>query len=327
MPRHLLRRFTNADGRLTVAHLREEPLVLRNQHPRRVGAYPGLNTWEAEDGAHDERLELGPLNRLDTVGAEAIRRVAEFATEARADEHLRLITWPWEERVGLYLTIAGLMVRSPAFRRELDEQALPTLLDEMRARLAAEEAAGTADGEIVAMLRATLDRPGAVALDPGRNRHQTVLIPLIQTVALALGLRLLPAVRRLPAPALHTGSEPVVVYPTRRLDEGRSCARLLTEAEQPVRMWEQHHDMLAAVDALVSGIAGLAFAIDPRTLVVLFDADTENGCGLMFMTSQMSAGGVAGMVNLGVTAHSEWIAGSDDCELLRVTTQAIERAN
>ena len=327
VPKHLLRRFANDDGRLTVVQLRPEPEVLRRQHPRRIGALPHLNTWTNEDGTRHERLETEPLNRIDTAGADAIRRTAEYAIKCGADARLRIVDWPAEDRVGLYLTIAGLMVRSPDLREQLDEHALPTLLAEMRQRLDAAEKDRTENRDAIALLRGVLDTPGAVTLDPSRNRHQAALVPLIKTVGIALGENYLAAVRRLPAPALHTGSEPVVLFPTHRIDQGTSCARLLTERDDPVRMWDEHHDMLASVEAIVAGLAGLAVAIDPRTVVLLFNPETEEGCGLMFMASELTPSTLGGLVNLAVTANSRWIAGRDDCDFLQMTVRAIERAN
>lgn len=206
---------------------------------------------------------------------------------ARADEHLRLVDVSSKDFVGLYLTIAGLIVRSPGLRQQLDANALPTLLDEMRARLEVTEASGKADPEVVAALRRTLQRSGAVALDPNPNRHHAALVPLIRTIATTLRLNHLAAVRQLDEPGLHTGSDPVVLYPTHRFDEGMPCARLLIEGAASVRMWHERHNLLSAVERIVSGIAGLAFALDPRTLVLLFDPESEKGSNLMFAASQI----------------------------------------
>jgi hypothetical protein len=291
-----------------------------------VGGHPALNTWRNDDGASHDRLETGPLNRIDTAGAEALRRVADFAIASGADEHMRVLDWPAEERVSLYVAIAGMMVRSEKLRGQLDDHALPSLLEEMRGRLAAAERGRTADREVIGALRATLDRPGAVALDLARNRHQAALVPLIKTVATTLRDHLA-AVRQLPEPALHTGSEPVVVFPTHRLDEGRSCAELLTETQRLVRIWDEPKGMLDAVERSFAQIAGLVLAIDPRTVLILFNPDTEEGCMLLFAASHISPAGLAGIVNMHVTANSDWIAGRDDCEFLQMSIQAIQRIN
>lgn len=124
-PKYLLKRFANPDDRLIVVKLRPEPEVLCRQHPRRVGTHPELNTWRHEDGSSHDRLETDPLNRIDNAGADASRRVAQVAVDARTDEHLHVLDWPPDERVGLYLAIAGIMVRSEKLRAQLDDDALP----------------------------------------------------------------------------------------------------------------------------------------------------------------------------------------------------------
>jgi hypothetical protein len=147
------------------------------------------------------------------------------------------------------------MVRSEKLRAQLDDDALPTLLVEMRTRLAANVRESASDPEVIDVVRATLDRPGAVALDLARNRHQAALIPLIKIVATTLGPSFLAAVRRLPEATLHTGSEPVVVYPTHPFDEGRSCTRLIDKGEQHVRVWDEHEAIIRAAERSIAAMA------------------------------------------------------------------------
>lgn len=63
-------------------------------------------------------------------------------------------------------------------------------------------------------------------------------------------------------------------------------------------------------------IAGVAMALDPYTLLLMTHAESDNGGKLIYTASQVPDAGLAGIVNMIVTASSAWIAGRDDCELL-----------
>lgn len=155
-----------------------------------------LNSWRRADGSWDDALETAALASLDAAGAGALRHVDEFVESARADEHLRLLNLPAIEHIALYAAIAGLMVRSPDMCERLDGHALPTLKRQVLANLARATAHGTADDDVAKVLRQALERPDGVELDPGENRHQALLVPLLRTVAASLGARLLVGVRR-----------------------------------------------------------------------------------------------------------------------------------
>ena len=128
VPRHVLARFENDEGGLTVVRRDPEMKVLRRQAPESVGVENHLNNWRDTDGTWNDELETGPLQNLDTVGATEIKEALRFSIEADAVTHLRLLNMELERRASLQLFVASLMVRTVGFREQFDEGALPTLL-------------------------------------------------------------------------------------------------------------------------------------------------------------------------------------------------------
>lgn len=321
----MLRRFTDGDGRLTVVHVRPEPEVERGKHPRRVGLVPELNTWQHDDGTVDDELERVPLNRLDNAGAQALRDVVAFADDVEPSGQMRLLDRGWQERLQLTLHIAGLMVRGPLLRDRLDEVALPTLIQQMRENLFRELAEGRTTEEVARPLLLALDRPGMVTLEPGRNRHQAALLDLVQTVTAAIGSTHLVAVRRVSEPLL-TGSEPVVCFENADIVGGVPCARLLTDADPPVRFWDESEPTLARVTEVLSATAGPAFAADRHTVVLMFNPDTTHGGKLAFMASELSDEALTGILNIKVAGASAWVAGAAGDKTLEVLAGAVGAA-
>ena len=256
------------------------------------------------------------MARLDSAGATALEDVRRFAIESHAEEFLRLLDRTSDERVPLYLFVAGQMARSPDLRDRLDEQALPTLKKHMLDGLEVAVEAGTARDEDVEPIRLAAKRDGGFVLEPGANRHQAILLPLIETATAAIGSRFIVSVRRLSKPLLVTGSEPVVLFESHRIELGRSCAKLLTEREDPVRLWDERPAVLAHVDQILAGLAGLAVAIDPHTLVLMMNPDLEESGKLAWMVSQIDAEALGGIMNILVAAGSRWIAGRDDLDFV-----------
>jgi hypothetical protein len=305
----MLRRFTGPNGRLTLLGVRPEPKLRRNLHPRRVGAIERLNSWEHDDGTFDDELERIPLSRLDTFGAEGLRDLIEFARAVEPKGQLRLLDRDWEDRVPLTMHTAGLMVRSPKLREGLDEKALPTMIEYLRTKLRQAVEDGTAEEEHVRPLLLAFERPGMVWLEPGRNRHQAALLDLITTVTAAIGSRHIVSVRQVEQPLL-TGSEPVVVFRNADLLKGVSCAELLTEADPPVAFWEERKDMLARVTEILSATAGLAWAADRHTVVLMAHPESEDGCRLIYAFNELPGEALSGILNIKVIAASDWVAGA-----------------
>ena len=321
----MLRGFSDADGRLTVVHLRPEPRVERRKHPRRVGRVDRLNSWKLEDGTFDDELERVPMNRLDNVGADGQRDLIEFAAGVEPAGELRLLDRDWEDRVPLTLHVAGLMVRGPTLREKLDARALPSLIEHMRAGLLRAVAEGRTTEENVRPLLLAFDRPGMVRLDPARNRHQAILLDLIQTVTAAIGSSHIVATRRLDHPLL-TGSEPVVVFDKFDLAGGMTCGDLLAAADPPVALWDEREAVLARVTEILSSTAGLAWAADRYTVGLFVNPETADGGKLAYAFSELSSEGLAGLLNIQVTARSTWIAGPAGDPTLEVFAAAAEAA-
>lgn len=324
-PQFFLRGFTDADNRLTVVALRPKPHVRRRQHPRNVGFVNHLNSVELADGSLDDGLERGPMNRLDDVGADARSDLVAFASAVDPPGQLRLWDHPWEERVTLCLMVAGLLVRSPAMRDELDRQALPSLIAHMRRGIEQALADGTTDPEVARALQTAFDTPGMVQLDPASNRHQAAFMGLLQTVAASIGSRHLVSVRRVETPLL-TGSQPVIAFPTSDLKHGRSFSQLLVEAEPPVRMWDLPEDREQRVTEILDTTAGMLWAADRHTVVLFSTPDFEEGGKLTYMVSELPDGALADVLNLQVTIASDWIAGVEGDRLLEIMAAAITQS-
>jgi hypothetical protein len=77
------------------------------------------------------RLETGPLASLDGAGSRALDAIIRFGIKADAEGHVRLYDAELEDRAGLQVFIASLMVRTAGFRERWDEGTLPTLLKYM----------------------------------------------------------------------------------------------------------------------------------------------------------------------------------------------------
>ena len=323
VPQHLLRRFADESGRLTVVRVSPERKVLRRQSVREVGTYRRLNSWQNKDGSYDDELETGPMARLDSVGANALDDARDFAI-AHAVEHLRLLDRTPDERVPLYLFAAGQMVRSPELRERLDEQALPALKKHILDGLEEAVRAGTARDEDVQPVRLAAKRGGGFLLTLGANRHQALLLALIETVTAAIGSRFIVAVRRLPEPILITGSEPVVLFANHRFERGRSCAQLLTDRQDPIRLWDDRTVVLKHVDEVLGKLAGLAVAIDPRTLLLMVNPDLAESTKLLWIADHVPPEALGGMVNVLVTAGSRWIAGHDGLDYMTLLASATD---
>lgn len=308
VPQFHLRRFCDADGLLTVVHASPAPKVERNRHPRKVGRVEGLNSVELKDGTVSDKLERFPLGRLDSAGAQGLAELIAYTDAVEPPGQLRLWNRPWEERVPLTLHVGGLMVRGPLFRAALDDRALPALLEYMRAGLKRELKAGRASGQAARPIFQALDTPGMVKLDPSPNRHQHALVDLITSATAAIGETHLISVRRLQDP-LITGSDPVVLFPDGDLTHGRSLAQLMADTDPPIVLWEERDELLKRLSDLVKSCAGLAWAADRYTAVVHLNPDTADGGRLMVMSSEISSGGLAGLLNLKTIAASDWVAG------------------
>jgi hypothetical protein len=325
IPQFMLRGFAGPDGRLTRVGVGEEAEVRRNMHPRRVGAIERLNSWEHADGTFDDELERVPLNRLDTFGAEGLRDLIEFARAVEPKGQLRLLDRDWEDRVSLTMHIGGLMVRSPKLRDALDEKALPTMIEHLRSKLLRAVDEGTAEEEHVRPLLLAFERPGMVQLEPGRNRHQAALVDLITTVTAAIGSRHIVSVRQVEQPLL-TGSEPVVVFRDADFLKGVSCAQLLTEADPPVAFWEEREDMLARVSEILGATAGLAWAADRHTVVLMAHPESEEGCKLIYAFTELPGEALSGILNTKVIGASDWVAGAAGDFMLEALATAAKRA-
>jgi hypothetical protein len=284
-----------------------------------------LNSWQQEDGTWNDEIERGPLDRLDSVGSAEIDDAIAFAVSNDAEAHMRLLDADLERRATLQLFVSSLMVRVPEVRDALDDNALPTLIAQVLANLASAETDGGVDPQTSRLLRKVLMTSGRVRLDAPPTRHVAALVPLIEAVAYRLHLDTLVAVRRFDEPHLLTGSQPVVVFPTHEVISGTSSADFFGEGPDAVRMWDRREGLLKAVDERFAAVAGVAVALDPRTLLLMFNPDSEEGAKLAFVTSQVAGFALAGVVNTLVIGGSRWIAGRDDCELLEVLARATPR--
>jgi hypothetical protein len=326
VPRHMLARFANDDGRLTVVRQAPERKVLRRQAPDNVGTHGRFYSYQDEGGVWQNELETGPLANLDGVGSAGLDAIIRFGIEADAEGHMRLYKAELGERAELQLFIASLMVRTAGFRESCDTAALPTLIAHMRARLEEEHASGAISDEIHALLVRTLATPDHIQLKPPRLRHHARLVPLIEKMATRLHLDTLVGVRRFAGPLLFTGEQPVVVFPSADLARGCAAGAFFATGDDPVEFWRQPDELWPQIEARLQAIAGIAVAADPHTAVLMFNADTDGGGKLAYMTSQVQAEGLAGLMNILVAVGSAWVAGRDDCELLRLLAESVERA-
>ena len=186
-PRHLLARFENDGGGLTV--LRRSPwVVLRNQAPESVGYIKRHNSRRNPDGSWSDEGER-ILANMDAAGAAEIDEAIRFGIDADAESHPRLLDMALEHRANLQLFVATMMVRTPSFRARFDESALPTLIEDMRGRLEERLAAGEIDPQTYKTLTDAFETPGHMKLDAPENRHVDVMVPLIAKVATPDGLR------------------------------------------------------------------------------------------------------------------------------------------
>jgi hypothetical protein len=326
VPRHLLARFVNDDSRLTVVRQKPAMIVLRRQAPENVGTQRRFNSYQDEHGQWHHDLETGPLASLDGAGSAALDAIIRFGIEADAEGHVRLYNAELEDRAGLQLFIASLMVRTAGFRESWDEGALPTLLSYMRGRLEEEHASGNVDEEVYDLMKRTLETPGRVRLNPPPHHHQARLVPLIEKVATRLHLDSLVAVRCFAKPLLFTGAEPVVIFPDADPSKGCASGKFFTSGEKPVEFWQKPDELWAQLEARLATIAGVAVAVNPHTAILMFNPDTEDGGKLAHITSQVQPEGLAGLMNLIVAAGSAWVAGRDDCEVLSLLVQSAEHA-
>ena len=209
-------------------------------------------------------------------------------------------------------------------RERLDEQALPALKKHILDGLKEAVRAGTARDEDVQPVRLAAKRGGGFLFTLGANRHQALLLALIETVTAAIGSRFIVAVRRLPEPILITGSEPVVLFANHRFERGRSCAQLLTDRQDPIRLWDDRTVVLKHVDEVLGKLAGLAVAIDPRTLLLMVDPDLAESTKLLWIADHVPPEALGGMVNVLVTAGSRWIAGHDGLDYMTLLASATD---
>jgi hypothetical protein len=172
-------------------------------------------------------------------------------------------------------------------------------------------------------MKGVLETPGSVRLIPPPHHHQARLVPLIERVATRLYLDSLVAVRRFAKPLLFTGAEPVIIFPDADLSNGCSSGEFFTSGEKPVEFWQEADELWAQLEAR---LAGIAVAVDPHTAILMFNPDTEAGGKLAVITAKVQADALAGLMNLLVTGGSAWVAGRDDCELLSLQAQSVERA-
>jgi hypothetical protein len=131
------------------------------------------------------------------------------------------------------------------------------------------------------------------------------------------------AVRRFARPLLYTGSQPVLVLPTHDLTRGLSSSAWLAGERARVRLWETEEEVLTAVEGSLSALAGVALALDPHTLLLMFNPDTDEGAKLLWMSSQLPAEALAGVVDIRLAAGSRWIAGRDDSDLLQLLVRSV----
>jgi hypothetical protein len=77
---------------------------------------------------------------------------------------------------------------------------------------------------------------------------------------------------------------------------------------------------------ILTSTAGLAWAADRHTVVTMFNPESDEGCKLAFIFSQISSESLAGILNLKVTAGSDWIAGAAGDPTLEMLAKPAERA-
>jgi hypothetical protein len=311
----MLARFANEDGGLTVVRREPKWVVLRNQTPESIGFKKRLNSRRHPDGSlTDESEKL--LADFDGAGSAMCKQAIAFGIDADAETHLRLLNMDLVDRASLQLFVATLMVRTPSFRKRFDEAALPTLLEYMSEKLEEQFATGEIDQQNYRALREAYDTPGRTKLTAPKNRHLDLLAPLIFKLAMRLHLDTLVGVRRFTEPLLFTGGEPVVVFPSADFAAGRSAGELLAGGETPIQGWQEADTLLEQVDEKLSEVACLAVAIDPWTLLMMFNADKDDGGKAAYIASQVPPEGLAGVVNLLVGGSSVWLAGREDCKML-----------
>jgi hypothetical protein len=325
IPRHVLARFSNDDGRLTVVRRTPVIKVLRNQAPENVGVHNHLNNWRDESGQWNDELETGPLGRLDGAGGSLFQDVGQFGIEADAEAHPRLLNWDLEQRAALQLCIAGMMVRTTTFREGVDRSALPALLKDMSSRLEDQHARGAIGATEYELLRRSFATTGRVKIVRPPYWHLRILVPLIQSVATQLHLDTLVAVRRFSEPLLLTGAEPVVLYPTANYAGGVSLGELLGSSENPIQPWRDQDRVLQQINDRIHALAGLAVAVDPHTLLLMFNPDTDDGGKLAWQASRVRPEGIAGALNIMVGKNSSWLAGRDDSRLLALIADSMDR--
>jgi hypothetical protein len=198
------------------------------------------------------------------------------------------------------------------------------VIEHMRAKLLRAVEAGEAEEQHVRPVLLAFDRPGMVWLEPGRNRHQAALIDLITTATAAIGATHVVSVRRLQAPLL-TGSEPVILFRDPDIVGGVSCAKLLSEPDPPVAFWEQRADMLTRVNEILAATAGLSWAADRHTVVLMSNPETADGTRLTYLFNELPGNALAGILNLKVKAASDWVAGAAGDELRDPRQECRER--
>jgi hypothetical protein len=325
VPRHMLARFANNDGRLTVVRRVPGRKVLRRQAPEKVGTRRRFYSYQDEHGAWRHELETGPLASLDGVGSAGLDNIIRFGVEADAEGHMRLWSAELGERAELQLFIASLMVRTAGFRESWDASARETLIADMCARLEEQHESGAIDDETHALLARTLATPGRVEHKPPPLRHHARLVPLIEKLARRLHLDTLVGVRRFAEPLLLTGEEPVVVFPSADLARGCAAGAFFAGGEEPIETWREPDELWPQIEARLGCVAGIAVAADPQTAVLMFNADTDDGGKLAWMTSQVQPEGLAGLMNILVAVGSAWVAGRDDCDLLKLLAESADR--
>jgi hypothetical protein len=239
---------------------------------------------------------------------------------------MRLYDGDLDARAELQLFIATLLVRTVGFRESWDKGAAPTLASYMLGRLEEKRAAGSVDDEeAYEVLKKALQTPGTIHLNAPPYHHQARLVPLIEKVGMRLHLDTLVGVRRFQEPLLFTGAEPVIVFPDAEVTSACACGEFFASGEKPVEFWQEPDELWAQVEARLQAIAGIAVAVDPHTAVLMFNAETDDGGKLALITSQGRAEGLADLMNACVAGASAWVAGRDDCEVLRLLAESVER--
>lgn len=112
-----------------------------------------------------------------------------------------------------------------------------------------------------------------------------------------------------------------MVFPDADFLRGCSSGELFATGEAPIEPWQGREKVLEQIDERLQEVAGIAVALDPYTLLMMFHADRDDGGKLAYIASQVPPEGLAGVVNIIVAGASPWIAGRDDCELLALVSQ------